>query len=209
MAKIKNGFLDAFEGKLGPAVGYRWKSKHCVRSLPQHQHDPRTPAQLAQRERFRTLSRVASAFLPATRIGFRGPADKAATTEYNCFMQANKGEVVLVDGKAQVGFAGLRVSDGPLPQVYFGQPLSDGDGTVAVDFTADAGQTDDYVLLFAYAPTLEQGRLSLPVHRCRRRIGLVLPDEWHGCETHFYGFCWDGDMLTSPSTHVGAIHIAD
>lgn len=203
MAKIKNGFLDHFEGKLGPAVGYQWKGRACVRSLQTYIHDPRTAAQVVNRSRFCALSRLASDMLPVVRIGFRGPAREGQTSEYNCFIRTNKQNVNLVDNEVQVDYTALTVADGPLPTVAFGQPQAEGALTVRVPFEVGDGCPRDYVLLYAYAPALQSGQLALPVYRLQGLVVATLPAAWAGLEVHLYTFCWDRDQQASPSTYLG------
>lgn len=207
MAKIKNGFLDRFEGKLGPAVGYQWKGRACVRSLQPFPHNPQTPAQQRHRSCFRTLSRLASDMLPVVRIGFRGPAREGQTSEYNCFMRTNNQCVCMVNDEVQVDYAALTVAEGPLPTVAFGQPQVGDDLTVSVPFVAESGRPRDYVLLYAYAPALQSGQLALPVYRQQELIVTTLPSAWRGHTVHLHAFCWDRDQQTSPSTYVGQLNI--
>ena len=205
MAKIKNGFLDRFEGKLGPAVGYQWKGRACVRSLQTYIHDPRTAAQVVNRSRFRALSRLASDMLPVVRIGFRGPAREGQTSEYNCFVHSNKQNVSLVDDEVQGDYAALTVAEGPLPTVAFGQPQVGDDLTVSVPFVAESGRPRDYVLLYAYAPALQSGQLALPIYRQQELIVTTLPSAWSGHAVHLHAFCWDRDQQSSPSTYLGML----
>ena len=207
MATIKNGFLDAFEGKLGPAVGYRWKGRPCVRSYQPYPHDPCTPAQLAQRRRFHALSQLASAMLPAVKLGFRGPATEGRTTAYNCFLKDNKQYVSIVDDEVSIDYSALNVSDGPLPTVDFGQPQVDEGLTVSVSYADHSGRPGDYVLLYAFTPSLGQGRLAPPVYRYQGLIVSTLPAHWTGNAVHLYGFCWDRDLSASPSVHIGQIDL--
>lgn len=204
MATIKNGFLDAFEGKLGPAVGYRWKGRPCVRSYQPYPHDPCTPAQLAHRRLFGTISRLGSYMLKAVQIGFRGPATEHQTTEKNCFVRTNKGCVSLNGDEVCIDYSALVLADGSLQTVEFGQPQVEG-VTVTVPFAADAGQANDYVLLYAYAPSLCRGQLSLPAYRHQEGVAITLPDRWTGLDVHLYGFCWDRNLQCSPSTYLGQL----
>ncbi|MBQ8704675.1 MAG: hypothetical protein IJ524_09950 [Bacteroidales bacterium] len=206
MAKTKNGILDGFEGKLGTVIGYRWKGVECMRAVNAFPHDPRTQAQMKCRTLFRTLSQLGSDMLQAARLGFRGPADAGHTTEYNCFIRANKQCVASVDDGAQVDYPALSIADGPLDEVVFEEPLVDNHLQMNIDFHPKASRRrDDYVLLYAYTPALRQGLLSPPVYCSQRRATLMLPDRWRGHDLHLYGFCWDGDRQASPSSHLGTL----
>ena len=202
MATIKNGFLDAFEGKLGPTVGYRWKGRPCMRSYQPYPNDPCTPAQLAHRRLFGTISQLGSYMLRAVQIGFLGTATEQQTTEKDCFVHANKGCVSLDGDEVCVNYRALLLADGPLPTVEFGEPQME-DTTINVQFSANTGQANDYVLLYAYVPSLRYGQLSLPAYRRQEQVITTLPDDWAGLNIHLYGFCWDRKLQCSPSTYLG------
>ena len=71
MAKQMNGYLGGFSGKLGPAVGYCWNGKWCMRSHNAVVRNPRTEAQQEHRMLFRDMVRLAGRMKEALRIGLR------------------------------------------------------------------------------------------------------------------------------------------
>ena len=76
MAKLRMGILDGFQGRVGPVVGYRLGSKWIMRRLPQQVCNPRTERQVAHRMMFRDIVRLASALLPALKVGYRAQANQ-------------------------------------------------------------------------------------------------------------------------------------
>ena len=52
MGKIKQGILGGFKGKVGTVIGSSWNGIAYMKGLPQSQKDPKTPAQVAQRNFF-------------------------------------------------------------------------------------------------------------------------------------------------------------
>ena len=60
MAKQSEGYLGGFSGRLGPAVGYMWNGKWCLRSHQQFVHNPRTAAQVEHRELFKQQVQLVS-----------------------------------------------------------------------------------------------------------------------------------------------------
>lgn len=206
MAKGKHGILDGFNGKLGTVIGYQWKGIECMRSANSYPRDPKTGAQLEQRQLFRTLARLGTEMLQAARIGFRGPADERRTTEYNCFVGSNKQCVAMRDGEVHIDYPALRVAEGGLAGVDFGRPQLDDQLHLSVAYRPEPGSDGaDYVLLYAHVPALHQGLLSLPAWRRQHRADMQLPDGWRGLDVHLYGFCWDSDRQASPSTYLGLI----
>lgn len=208
MAKITNGILDGLNGKIGPVVAYQWKGRDCLRGREVNYKDPRTPRQQVRRQIFGVASKLASAMLPAVSIGFRGPATAGRTTERGCFMSANKQCFSIVDDAVYIDYPAVRVAQGTLPGVLFSDPQARESHTVSVDFQSHCGgHPSDYVLLFAYAPAICPGLLSLPSKRHQGIAAIELPRFWDGHEVHLYGFAWDNNLSASDSAYIGTINL--
>ena len=54
MGIINQGILGGFSGKVGPIVGFHWKSKYYIRARAAKVSNPRTPKQQEQRGKFAT-----------------------------------------------------------------------------------------------------------------------------------------------------------
>lgn len=63
MAQIKRGILGGFSGKVGNVVGSSWKGIETMRALPISVLNPRTTAQVYNRNRFGYVSKFASSIL--------------------------------------------------------------------------------------------------------------------------------------------------
>ena len=59
MGKIKQGILGGFKGKVGTVIGASWNGIAYMKGLPQSQKDPKTAAQMAQRNYFREIQGLA------------------------------------------------------------------------------------------------------------------------------------------------------
>ena len=90
MGKMDSGFGGGFSGKLGNVVGYEWRGKACVRSLPHDFHDAKTPMQLEQRSLFKQTVAFASRAKDVLHLGFGVPSRDVQMTECNYFMRLNK-----------------------------------------------------------------------------------------------------------------------
>ena len=60
MGKIKQGILGGFRGKVGTVIGASWNGIAYMKGLPQSQKDPKTAAQMAQRNYFTEIQRLVS-----------------------------------------------------------------------------------------------------------------------------------------------------
>jgi hypothetical protein len=90
MAKQTVGYLGGFQGTLGPAIGYMWNGKWCVRSKPGVVANPRTPEQVAQREMFKREVRLAADLGDTLVRTMREPSREMGMTSYNLFVHVNQ-----------------------------------------------------------------------------------------------------------------------
>ena len=63
MATIKRGILGGFTGKVGSVIGSSWKGIETMRSMPISVLNPRTTAQINNRNRFKSVAFIASQML--------------------------------------------------------------------------------------------------------------------------------------------------
>lgn len=88
MGKIRNGILGGLSGKVGNIVGAQWKGIDYIRSRPDHVKNPRTRAQVEQRNKFKGVQNLAK----CAKYPFIQPIwDKAAVkmSGANLFVQRN------------------------------------------------------------------------------------------------------------------------
>lgn len=71
MGIINQGILGGFSGKVGPIVGFRWKSNYYIRARAAKVSNPRTPKQQEQRGKFATAFSFLKAIKPFIRIGYK------------------------------------------------------------------------------------------------------------------------------------------
>ena len=207
MAKMEQGFMGGFSGRLGQAVGYRWNGKWCLRSRPAKVANPRTEKQMAHRSMFKEEVRLAARMRLAVHEGMTAAARQEGMTCYNLFVSVNQPVFAWNDGGLEVDYEGLTVSAGPVAPVAFAE-LEVKDGNVLeISFeknpTHAVANAYDRVMLFAYCPDVEQGYLSHQVYRRDKRLAFVMPDAFVGHEVHVYGFVKDSEGRCSMSSYVG------
>ncbi len=91
MAKLEQGILGPFRGKVGTVVGYLWKGRHVVRAYRREINYPDTERQQAEREWFVGMVRFAATARQALLLGLREMAAREQMTEGNVFVRMNKG----------------------------------------------------------------------------------------------------------------------
>ena len=195
MAKLRMGILDGFQGRVGPVVGYRLGSKWIMRRLPQQVCNPRTERQVAHRMMFRDIVRLASALLPALKVGYRAQAGLWEMTEGNAFVKMNW----LRD--RMPGFNELRISVGAVPMVGFTRVSMEG-GRLEAQWEKNqqlaGAKADDKVHLYAYSET-ERRCLELgTAERRDRRAEWLLPEGY----THVWAVMEDRMGRTSNSLYL-------
>ncbi len=207
MAKIEQGILGGYSGRVGKVVGYYRMGKWCVRSYQPTINDAKTEAQLRQRSVFKVMIGLASRVLEPIRLGLKRASDEAEMTECNLFMHHNKKCFRHIDGTVAIDYAGLQLSRGSLPGVRFTElRMGDGMRVEAVYETnrrSSQARMDDRVVVYAYHPASGTGILSAPAERRSRGLAFVLPDQWAGQEVHFYGFTVSEEGRASATTYLG------
>ena len=202
MAKLEQGYMGGFVGKLGPAVGYHWRGKWCVRALPRSVHNPRTEAQQAHRMQFREMVQLAGRFRAAVSTGLHQRALEAGMTECNMFVHRNHGLL----GAEGLDYRRLELSHGPVAPVTFGRAVVDEGMVLRVGFEKNPlrqrADGADRVVLFVYCPGLKVGIRTQAVERRVGRVEVVLPEEWRGEEMHVYGFVEDRHGRASRTIYV-------
>ena len=195
MAKLRMGILDGFQGRVGPVVGYRLGSKWIMRRLPQQVCNPRTERQVAHRMMFRDIVRLASALLPALKVGYRAQAGLWEMTEGNAFVKMNW----LRD--RMPGFNELRISVGAVPMVGFTRVSMEG-GRLEAQWEKNqqlaGAKADDKVYFYAYSEA-ERRCLELgTAERRDRRAEWLLPEGY----THVWAVMEDRMGRTSNSLYL-------
>ena len=90
MAKLEQGILGPFRGKVGTVVGYLWRGRHVVRAYRREVNYPNTDRQQAERAWFVEMVRFAATARQALLLGLRERAARDQMTEGNAFVKMNK-----------------------------------------------------------------------------------------------------------------------
>ena len=195
MAKIDEGILGGFRGKVGPVIGYRWKDRWCVRARPVHVHNPRTAAQTAHRMLFREMVQLAAALRPGLRIGLRAMAMREGMTEMNAFCRLNWQE------SGRRPYEALRVSEGPVAKVGVALARLESD-VLRVEFERGVARGADGVRLLVYNATRRESLLTAAAPRSGGTLAVALPTGWVADELHIYAFAHDAAGRCSGSEYV-------
>ncbi|MBR4506473.1 MAG: hypothetical protein IKP21_06840 [Bacteroidales bacterium] len=209
MAKQTAGYMGGFSGKLGPAVGYMWNGRWCLRAHQPSVRNPRTAAQMAHRAMFKHQVQTASKLYGVLNKTMLALARENHMTVYNLFVSCNQHAFSEVDGVPTTDYSTLRLSLGEVAPVEEAQLTLTEHNVVNVRFGRGAGDWHDYVYMYVYVPELEAEFFSLPVYRGDRRVSAALPDSFAGCEAHVYLLVSDEEGGWAETVYAGCLNGGD
>lgn len=207
MAKIENGYLGGFSGKLGTAVGYQWRGKWCLRSRQTEVRNPRTERQQEHRMMFKEEVVLAGRMNWALRQTLATVSLADHMTPCNYFVRHNQHAFGWADGKLTVDWESLILSTGPVAPVAFHAPVITEGTTLTVRFEKNPlhmrYSATDRVYLYIYCPDVEEGMMTNAVYRHEGRLSVVLPRFFAGHEVQLWGMVQDRDDRWSQTLYIG------
>ena len=152
MARIKNGFLGGFSGKLGTAVGYQIGDEWFLRARPRKKSF--SSAELENQGKMGMVSRYLGPLKPLLKVGFKGHYTK--TGGYRGAVSYTRKEALVVDDAGTyIDPALFRISGGNLPQAQ--NPSVEAlDGHICIRWETQQGllksRFSDQLLVLMYEP---------------------------------------------------------
>jgi len=117
MGKIKQGILGGFKGKVGTVIGSSWNGIAYMKGLPQSQKDPKTAAQLMQRNFFKELQHLVSQ-LTAEQLVFLFPSVPRGKNRHNLLIQQLAENPIVTAESKIVNLAGLStIGNAPMTEL--------------------------------------------------------------------------------------------
>ncbi len=210
MAKLEQGILGPFRGKVGTVVGYLWRGKHVVRAYRKEINYPNTEMQQAEREWFVGMVRFAATARQALLLGLRERAERDVMTEGNVFVRMNKGcfgRDAARRVRTGVDYEYIRIAEGSAAPVRFTTASVDENNVLHVDFERNSGMTrakaSDGVYVYVYNTDTREGLLSAAAERRRGGLQMQLPAGWNELNIRMWGFVVDSEGRASGSAYVG------
>ena len=221
MAKLEQGILGPFRGKVGTVVGYLWRGKHVVRAYRREINYPNTVQQQAEREWFVGMVRFAATARQALLLGLREKAEQWQMTEGNVFVKMNKGCFCLTPGPSPKGegsgmcvdYERIRIAEGAAAPVRFTTASVDENNVLHVDFERNSGMTrakgSDRVYVYVHNIDTREGLLSAAAERRRGGLQIQLPEGWNELNIKVWGFVVDSEGRASGSQYVAVDVLED
>lgn len=214
MAKISEGVLGAFIGKVGPVTGYIRNGQNIVRTARSRSDGKITLARSAQRAKIKVCNEFTKAFSGTGFFKRTFPAAEKGGTGYNRACSAIMNLAVTGSyPNTSLNYSKVLISQGPLPPPENAKVSKPGDGKLY--FTWDdnsndgTAQPDDRAILIAFFPEVKQAIYSIG-DNCRSDEEAVLDV---GIMKNFAAETWIGflsadEKLASCSCYAGKTGVA-
>lgn len=219
MARIENGILGAFSGKVGEVIGSSWNGIPYIKSRPVSYHDAKTPAQLAHRMKLQLAHQFVKSIKECIEVGFRqiaehqSPYNKAVSyVMKNAFVgeypsiHIEPSKVVLSQGNLADAKESSASQEGN-NKIVFAWDVNRLEEEFMKGNTANQSslQVNDTAWLVAY----NFSKLEAKTARQDRDLGhdtIEIPDNWKGDEIGCYiFFASNKDNKVSDSQFLGVI----
>ena len=151
MGKIKQGILGGFKGKVGTVIGSSWNGISYMKGQAQSVRNPKTPAQMIQRDFFKEVQDLAGQF-SNEQLAFLFPNSPKNMTRRNMLAQQLAADPIVTDDAKHADLVNLNsignAATADMPDVTIdaaGENLTiswDGNG----DFRAE--HSDEYPTIF-------------------------------------------------------------
>lgn len=193
MSKYSQGYMGPQIGKLGPAVGRRWRGKNVMVAYQEFVRNPKSLDQQKVRARFAKLTHMTTMFREICNIGFAAASQGTTMDGANLFVKRNWSNTSAVTpDEVTVNYSQLKLSEGALPTPSFGAPDFNTEGQVDVTWTANLGPlfagSDDKVYIFVYQPDTNQCVMTYPYKREALAAAINVPSLWSGMKVHIWAF---------------------
>lgn len=211
MGRYKKGILGPFRGKLGTVVGASWRGIDYMRSLPEPNNKPATPAQLAQRNKISLFRGFLLGIGDIIESCFQ---NIEKFTPMNEALSYNMKHSIAGTYPAQsINFRHLLFSKGELMGCWLPQAVSTKNNSI--DFSWRNGSfnpmraADDQVTIVVYDPIENQFcKLVNAATRAEEMLRLILPENFSGHDVHCYISFYSTDRgLASTNEYLGTVKI--
>ena len=182
MARIYQGILGPFSGKVGEVIGSSWKGIPYIKARPTQFHDAKTPKQLTHRMKLQAAHGFARSIKPLIEIGFRNVT--GTQTPYNKAVSCVLKNAV-VGEYPEVGIAPNKiiVSQGVLAKVDGCKASIQEDGNIIFSWEEQNSLSEDLdhieATILAYNFAKQQGKWT-SVCQSEHQGAIKISTDWQG-----------------------------
>ena len=213
MGKIKQGILGPFSGKVGSVIGVIWNGIGCMRGIAPSVSNPKTPAQLAHRQKFSVAMKFLQPITQFIRTGYKNYA--VHMTAMNAAMaEIYANALTGVYPNTAVNYPAALVAKGNLPGVLNPVAASTVAGTILFtwdDNSDETGAADTDPILVVIYDAVKNWAVTLSnlADRGDGTLTVTVPDAFSGDQVHTYlAFNTLDGFTLSDSKYAGAVNVA-
>lgn len=213
MGKVFGGVYANWTGKVGNVVARKRQGRTILSIYQPDVHNPRTAAQVSQRNKFGLLTSMLSTITGFIREGFHMlDGYKTGNAFSSCVGYNLKNPDVFSttqQGELELVMTEIELSEGSLDLPY--SPSASAEGTtLSVTWADNSGlgnaNTDDDVMVCAYNATKNQGVYNLSLaERNERNATFTLPSSWTGDTVNVWIAMKSKKGECSPSQHLASL----
>jgi len=211
MARYEQGYLGDFSGKLGKAVGSKWRGVAYIRTKSSNRSNAKTPKQLEQQAKFKIGRAFARAMHNVFSLGFKDQAVKMTGANYGLSYVMNNA-ITGANPNFTIDYSKVLVSQGTLPnEADLKLAVSSSNG--AIQFTWDFNPDDkelnptDQAVLVAYCP--EKNKAAFVINATRSdKLATLRASHFTGKEVHTWlSFIAANGSKLCDSAYVGKLTV--
>ncbi len=182
MARIEQGILGPFSGKVGEVIGSSWKGIPYIKARPTQFHDAKTPKQLTHRMQLQAAHSFVRTIKPLIEIGFRNVT--GTQTPYNKAVSCVLKNAV-VGEYPELGIAPNKiiVSQGVLAKVDGCKASIQEDGNIIFSWEEQNSPSEDLdhieATILAYNFAKQQGKWT-SVCQSEHQGAIKISTDWQG-----------------------------
>lgn len=210
MARIKNGILDGFSGKVGTVVGSHWRGINYMRAVSRKRRTTVTENQKVQQSRFALMRGFLKSMSDLLVIGYKGYA--LQMSEVNSALSYNlKNAVTGNYPDFGIAYEQVVLSRGALPNGKTPGAVAGAAGTVNFNWTDNSNtgkaKSTDKAILVAYCESLNETLYAIAPLRSAETGSLQVPGFSGQTVQTWISFISADGKETATSVFTGAVNI--
>jgi len=209
MGTYNKGILGAFSGKVGPVVGASWRGIEVLRSAPKKTSREPTENQLAQREKFKTVTKFITPLKIVTSRYFG--SDSGEQSRANRAMGYHLKEAVAYeDGVAKMIYTKVLISKGDLMGLQAPTVNAVANQVLQLAWEDNSGQATakptDKLVVVAFNPESGLSAIFLDAGtRADRTANVTLPSHFQGSQAQ----CWITFASVSEKLYATSVYMGE
>ena len=210
MARMNNGILDDFSGKIGKVVGSKWRGVSYMRAKSKERTGAPSDAQLEQQAKFAVAGKFSQSMNDLLTLGFRDQAIRMTGKNYGQSLIL-RDAITGTYPDFQIDYSKVLLSQGKLPRIKKPVTAPEANGIVKFTWTNDAGnklaKANDQAILIAYCPEENEAEYAFGPARDAGTGTLDLA-EFSGKKVHTWlSFMSANGKLLATSVYCGEVTI--